>query len=116
MSRIGTELHVDRLLEEFNCRGFFYEHSDKMLHSVISSFVLCFLLFLCYEQVVCLPLKDNKNTTRLLISRQNLLNETTSKKLVILSKRKKLTYDDLPDDGSLDEEFERLQAQQSEGM
>lgn len=93
------------------------KYSNKMLHSVISSFVLCFLLFLCYEQVVCLPLKDNKNTTRLLISRRNLLNETTGKKLnVILSRRKKLTYEDLPDDGSLDEEFERLQAQESTGM
>ena len=94
----------------------FFEDFDKMFHSIISSFVLCSLLFLCYEKVVCLPLKDNKNTTRLLISRQNLLHETTSKKLVILPKRKKLTYDDLPDDGSLDEEFERLQAHQSEGM
>ena len=85
----------------------------------ISTCVSLAVLFISVEQLICLPfVKDAKNSARLqVVTKQNStiylgkekkLNETMNVKRL-------LTYDDLPDDGSLDDEFRRQHTQESEG-
>ena len=85
----------------------------------LSACVSLAVLFISVEQLICLPLvREVKNSTLLAaamgqnstlqLGKEKKLNETINVKRL-------LTYDDLPDDGSLDEEFKKQHGQEIEG-
>ena len=81
---------------------------EKMEFSLKAACLLCSLLLICVERVVCIPImKDERNSTKIYLMSQNSTlhgsNKNTNE-----SNKKILTIEDLPDDGSLDEVFERL--------
>eukprot|EP00795_Rhopilema_esculentum_P017286 gene17286-8854_t len=79
-----------------------------MEFSLKAACLICSLLLICVERVVCIPImKDERNSTKIYLMSQNSTlhgsNKNTNE-----SNKKILTIEDLPEDGSLDEEFERL--------
>ena len=78
------------------------------------------VLVIFVQQLVCLPfVKDAKNSARLKVATGNdsALHLGAEKKMNgTFHVQRLLTYDDLPDDGSLDDEFRRQHIQEAEGM
>lgn len=86
------------------------------------SCVLCIILLISVEQLNCMPFVLNtKNSTRskLVGRKSSFYGDDTSARLNETSnmKGRLLSYEDLPDDGSMDEEFEKQNAANlDEGM